>query len=67
MATKTVKVSDLSGKEIPENAGAVVTIKFNDGRKGSFVLDINDDEATQWVDKARKVTRRGRPPRLPAA
>ena len=30
MARKTVMVSDLSGGEIPEGKGAIVTIKFSD-------------------------------------
>lgn len=61
VAKKTIRVSDLSGTEITENHGAVVTIKFNDGRRGTFVLDIDDAEAAVWIEKAAKVPTRGRP------
>ena len=33
MARKTIRVSDVSGAEIPEGKGAVVRITFNDARK----------------------------------
>jgi hypothetical protein len=47
MARKTVLVSDLSGAEIQEGRGAQVTIKFNDARKGTIILDVTDAEAEQ--------------------
>src|SRR5438270_654733 len=45
VAKKTVFVSDLSGKEITEGKGAVISIRFNDARKGAYVLDVTDEEA----------------------
>jgi hypothetical protein len=63
MARKTVLVSDLSGAEIEEGKGAQVTIKFNDARKGSIVLDVTDSEAEQMGAKGRKQARRGRRPK----
>jgi hypothetical protein len=63
MARKTVLVSDLSGAEIPDGKGAQVTIKFNDGRKGSIILDVTDSEAEQMGAKGRRQGRRGRPPK----
>jgi hypothetical protein len=44
MAKRTVHISDLSGKEVPEGKGATITIKFNDARKGQYVLDVTDDD-----------------------
>ena len=63
MARKTVLVSDLSGAEIPEGKGAQVTIKFNDARKGTIVLDVTDSEAESMGEKGRKQARRGRLPK----
>lgn len=63
MARKTIQVSDLSGEEIAEGKGAVVSIKFNDGRKGSIVLDVTDEEAEAMGAKGRKQARRGRKPK----
>src|SRR5204862_6337876 len=63
MARKTVLVSDLSGEEIAEGKGAQVTIKFNDARKGSIVLDVTDQEGEEIGRKGRKQVRRGRRPK----
>jgi hypothetical protein len=63
MARKSVFVSDLSGEEIPEGNGAVVTIKFADARKGTIVLDVTDAEGEKLGEKGRKQARRGRRPR----
>ncbi len=60
MARKTIHVSDLSGKEIPEGKGATVSIKFTDARKGTIVLDVTDSEAEQMGAKGRRQARRGR-------
>lgn len=64
MARKQVYVSDKSGSEIAEGTGAVVTIKFNDARKGVRVLDITDAEAEELG--GRPIKRRGRPPKVAA-
>jgi len=63
MARKTVLVSDLSGAEIPEGKGAQVTIKFNDARKGTIVLDVTDSEGESMGAKGRRQARRGRRPK----
>jgi hypothetical protein len=63
MAKKTILMSDLSGVEIPEGKGAQVTIKFNDARKGTIVLDVTDREAEQMGEKGRRHARRGRRPK----
>ena len=63
MARKTVYVSDLSNKEIPENSGANVKVTFADARRGVFELDLTDKEAQELADKGRKVARRGRRPK----
>jgi hypothetical protein len=63
LARKSIFVSDLSGKEIPEGKGAQVTIKFNDARKGSIVLDVTDEEGEELGQKGRRQARRGRRPK----
>ena len=63
MARKTVYVSDLSNKQIPENSGAKVRLTFTDARKGVYELDLTDREAQELADKGRKVARRGRRPK----
>ncbi len=44
MARKTVYVSDLSNKQIPEGSGAKVRVAFADARRGVFELDLTDRE-----------------------
>ena len=61
MARKTVLVSDLSGKEIPEGKGATIRITYRDARKGVRELDVTDDEAENLG--GRQVARRGRRPK----
>jgi len=61
MARKTVRVSDISGEEIPEGRGAVVRITFVDARRGSRELDVTDAEAERFG--GRQVGRRGRRPK----
>ena len=63
MARKTVYVSDLSNKPIPENSGAKVRVAFADARRGVFELDLTNSEAQELADKGRKVSRRGRRPK----
>jgi hypothetical protein len=63
MARKSIFVSDLSGDEIGEGKGAQVTIKFNDARKGTIVLDVTDEEGEAMGAKGRKQARRGRRPK----
>ena len=63
MAKKTVFVSDLSGKEIQEGRAAVISIKFSDSRKGTYVLDVTEEEAEELGRKGRKQARRGRRPK----
>ena len=61
MARKTIRVSDLSGEEIPEGKGATVRVTFMDARKGSRELDVTDAEAEKFG--GRSVARRGRKPK----
>jgi hypothetical protein len=63
MAKKTVFVSDLSGNEIAEGKSATISIKFADARKGTYVLDVTDEEAEELGQKGRKQARRGRRPK----
>jgi hypothetical protein len=64
MAKKTVRVSDISGEEIPEGRGAVVRITFADARRGARELDLTDAEAEKLG--GRQVARRGRKPKTVA-
>jgi hypothetical protein len=63
LARKTVVVSDISGEEIGEGKGAIVTIKFRDARRGIIVLDLTDSEAEKMGAKGRRGARRGRKPK----
>ena len=61
MAKKTVRVSDISGQEIPDGKGATVRITFTDARRGARELDLTDAEAEKLG--GRQVARRGRRPK----
>jgi hypothetical protein len=61
MAKKTVRVSDVSGEEIPAGRGATVRVTFADARRGSRELDMTDAEAEKLG--GRVVARRGRRPK----
>jgi len=64
MARKTIRVSDMSGEEIPEGKGATIRITFGDARKGIRELDVTDAEAEKIG--GRPVARRGRKPKAAA-
>lgn len=64
MAKKMVRVSDMSGEEIPEGRGATVRITFADARRGARELDLTDAEAEKLG--GRQVARRGRRPKAAA-
>ena len=64
MAKKTVLISDMSGKEIPDGKGATIRITFRDARKGVRELDVTDEEAERLG--GRSVARRGRRPKSAA-
>jgi hypothetical protein len=66
VAKETVFVSDLSGKPIEEAKAATINIKFADARKGTYVLDVTEDEAEELGRKGRKQARRGRKPKAAA-
>lgn len=61
---KTVIVSDMSGKEIEEGKGAILTLKFADRRKNDVVAELTDQEADalKASSNGRTVQRRGRKP-----
>lgn len=61
MARKTIRVSDMSGAEIPEGKGATVRITYADARKGARELDVTEAEAAELGGRA--VARRGRKPK----
>ena len=61
MAKKTIRVSDMSGIEIPDGKGATIRIRYVDQRKGVRELDVTDAEAEKLG--GRQVARRGRKPK----
>jgi hypothetical protein len=66
VARRTIFVSDLSGKEIPNERDAVqITVKFGDARRGVFIVDAHPDdpEVKALTDKGRQQARRGRRPK----
>ena len=65
MARKNVFISDLSGEEIPEGKGAVVTIRWT-GRDSTVQLDVTNDEADELAQNGRRLARRGRRPKIEA-
>jgi hypothetical protein len=64
MARKVVRVSDMSGEEIPDGKGATVRVTYADARKGARELDVTDAEAEKLG--GRSVARRGRKPKAPS-
>jgi hypothetical protein len=66
MARKTILVSDLTGKEIDDKNAAKVTINFSDARKGTIVLDVNENEISDLISKGARQARRGRRPKATA-
>jgi hypothetical protein len=69
MARKTIFVSDLSGKEIPNDRDAVkITVTFGDARRGQYVVDAHPDDAEvkDLVAKGTQQARRGRRPKSTA-
>jgi hypothetical protein len=64
VAKKTVLISDMSSKEIPDGKGATIRITFRDARKGVRELDVTDEEAERLG--GRSVARRGRRPKSAA-
>jgi hypothetical protein len=63
LAKKTVFVSDLSGREIPANDAAKVTITYADARRGQIVLDVLASEVEDLAGKGVRQARRGRKPK----
>lgn len=58
MARKTVLVSDLSGREIPEGQHALVAITVTGSR---YTADVIKDEVENLLAVAAKGKKRGRP------
>jgi hypothetical protein len=64
MARKTIFVSDLSGKEIPDDKDAAqVVIRYGDARRGQVTLDVLASEVDDLASKGTKSARRGRKPK----
>jgi hypothetical protein len=67
MAKKTVRVSDISGKEIEDGKGATIRVTFEDARRGNYEVDATAEEAVEIGRKGRQVARRGRKPKAQSA
>lgn len=67
IARKLIRVSDISGREIPEGKGVVVRATFEDARRGSYEIDVLEEEISELLAKGRKVARRGRRPKSEVA
>jgi hypothetical protein len=67
MAKRTIFVSDLSGDQINEGKAARISINFQDARKGTYVLDVTEQEAEELGKKGTKQARRGRKPKAAAS
>jgi hypothetical protein len=67
MAKKTVRVSDISGKEIEDGKGATIRVSFEDARRGNYEVDATAEEAAEIGRKGRQVARRGRRPKAQSA
>ena len=52
MGVRQIFFSDLSGEEVSDKMGKMV-ITFSDGRRGSYELDITDEEAEEFAKKGR--------------
>jgi hypothetical protein len=63
MAKKTVRVSDISGKEIEDGKGATIRVTFEDARRGNYEVDATAEEAVEIGRQGRQVARRGRRPK----
>jgi hypothetical protein len=66
MARKTVFVSDFSSKEIADSKqGAIITIRYGDGRRGVIVADahVDDKIVAEIANAGRQQARRGRRPK----
>jgi hypothetical protein len=67
MAKKTVRVSDISGKDIEDGKGATIRVSFEDSRRGNYEVDATAEEALDIGRKGRQVARRGRRPKARTA
>lgn len=63
MAKRTILVSDISGKEVPDQEAAKVTITYSDARRGQIVLDVRASEVEDLAGKGTRQARRGRKPK----
>ena len=54
MAEQTVVFSDLSGEAIENGKRATITIRFQDARRGGYVLDVTEAEAHELGQKGRR-------------
>ncbi len=62
--TKTVIISDLSGKEVAEEKAVRIVISFADRTRKRILIDASEEEIAELASKGRPA-RRGRPSRGP--
>jgi hypothetical protein len=58
MGQRIIVFSDLSGKEGEDGKMGRVTVQYSDGRRGTYELDVTDEEAEELVKKGRKINTR---------
>ena len=64
MASKSIIVSDISGREIrDEKDAAKVAITYGDARRGRVELDVLASEVDDLAGKGKKTAKRGRKPK----
>jgi hypothetical protein len=51
MPVKTIRVSSLSGDEIPDGTGARVRIMWSDQRRLDMRMDLSDEEAAELAKR----------------
>lgn len=56
MGQRIIWVSDLSGKEVNDRMGKI-TVEYSDKRRGTYELDVTDEEAEELAKKGRKLSR----------
>ena len=57
MGQRVIVYSDLSEKEGQDGRMGKLIVSFSDGRRGTYELDVTDEEAEEFAQKGRKSAR----------
>jgi hypothetical protein len=63
MAQRTIRISDLTQREIPDGEAIRIRLTWEDARKGVVELDVLEEEIPDLIRNGRKMARRGRRPK----